>query len=145
MDVDFEVDENEFILNHVLLPRYLPSEHLAHREELQLMNLMIENVLDTISTMPPQTVQLFQQMKRIHADSSDDNIESLNAILKSEINAIFSDEASTFAIYMHQQNCLLWIKKQGQKLTSATFRSDIELWDDYSNDIEVIFHTFVKK
>lgn len=147
MDVDDEVDDkelNKFILNHVLLPRYLPPENPTPIKELGLMEKMIKNILNTrlVKLTLPNTAQLFEQLKAIYIDSSANDFDGLNEILKSQISSLASNDArcghiSMFAIYMHLHNCLLFIHKRAEKLILATFRSDIKPGPDCQNDIEV--------
>lgn len=138
MDVENETDERhelEFILNHVLLPRHLSLANPSHINERKLMELMIKNVVDTpeMSVISPKTVELFQQVKRIHIDSSADN---LHQTLTEEINALINTDATTFALLI--QNCTMLIRNQDHALTVAIFCSDVKPINDYDIDIEVI-------
>lgn len=154
MDVDDEVDDtelNKFILNHVFLPRYLPPENPTPAKEFRLMEKMIENVLDTPlvkQTLLPNTAQLFEQLKEIHIDSSANDFDGLNEILKSKISSLASGDArcghiNMFAIYMHLHNCLLFIHKRAEKVILTTFRSDIKPGPDCQSDIEVKFSILI--
>lgn len=126
-----DMDDHEFILNHVLLPRYLPLE-ISPTEQFKLVELLIENVLDQ-NKISPKTVELFKQLKKIHIDTLD-----TNQTLKDEINLLVNtdDVTRTFAIFMHRQNCTLLIHKQEQILTAATFCSDIKPYN-HPNQIDI--------
>lgn len=141
MDVDDEVGEHEFILNHVLLPRYLPPETFNQNKHLNLMELLINNAVETldITGIAPKTTKLLRHVKRVHIDSSSD---SLKQILSEEINALVNGDNETLALFMHHQNCTILFQKQERKFIVATFCSDIEPKNSYDIDIEVIFNSF---
>lgn len=128
------VDEKEFILNHVILPRFLPKENADYTQHSRFMKLIVENVLETPTIMPCKTVELLSHLKRIHCDS----VSNLNQVLSNKMNSLVSGAMGTFAMFFHHQNCTLLIHKQAQKLILATFSSDIEPSKDHLGDTEVI-------
>lgn len=131
MDEDVERDENEFILNHVILPRYLPPEKPGYVKQLKLMNSIIQTVLDT-PTMPGKTIDLFKQIRRLHVDTTGENFST---VLKNEIQSLLPGE--TFAMFVRRQNCTLLIHQQRDSAILATFRGDMRSSDVYSHDSDI--------
>lgn len=131
MDEDMEVDEREFYLNHVILPRYLPAEKQGFVKQLKLMNEMVQTIIET-PCMPRETIHLFEQFKRLHNDTK---IENLNQELKSQIRSLRSGK--TFAMFVRRQNCTLLVQKQQNSVILATFRGDMKSTDVYSHDSDI--------
>lgn len=135
MDEDAEIDENEFILNHVVLPRYLPPEQMTYAKQLELAKLFVKNILDTPQT-PEETIKFFKQFERVHQDVS---ANALIPILSEELESLQPND--TLAMIVHRQNCTLLIKKREDDVILATFRCDIDANEIYSHesDLEVTF------
>lgn len=134
-DDDVEQDEHEFFLNHAILPRYLPAEKQGYSKQLKLMSTMIETIIDT-RNMPRKTINLFEQFKRLHIDTTTENF---SRELRGQIHSLQSGE--TFAMFVRRQNCTLLVQKRPNSVVLATFRGDMKNYDVYSHDsdIEVIF------
>lgn len=135
MDEDVEIDEHEFHLNHVILPRFLEPQKPGYGNQLKLMNKMLQCVFDT-PIIPPPTMDLFKQFHRLHVDTTTDNF---NNVLKEQIKTLLTDE--TFAMFVRRQNCTLMIHKQRDSTIVATFRGDMKSSEVYyhESDIEVNF------
>lgn len=139
MDEDIEmaecVDENEFILNHVILPRFLPQKKQNYGDQLKIVNQMLENVNETPSYLPTNTVHLFQQFKKVHIEATED---TLKGTLSEVIKSLRPNE--TFAMFVRHQNCTLIIHKKPDGLILATFHGDTKSIEVYrhDSDIEVI-------
>lgn len=139
MDEDIEmaenIDENEFILNHVVLPRFLPQKKQNYSDQLKIVNRMVQNVMSMRSSLPANTVKLFQQFKNVHLDSTDDTLKSK---ISNEIRSLRRDD--TFAMFVRRQNCTLIIHKKPDGLILATFHGDVKPSEVYSHDsdLEVI-------
>lgn len=149
MDEDIEmaehVDENEFILNHVILPRFLPPKKQHYDDQLKIVNQMLKIVIDLRSFLPTNTVLLFQQLRRIHIGTTEDTLKDT---LSKEIKNLRSD--STFAMFVHRQNCTLMIHKKPDGLILATFHGDTKPIEVYrhDSDLEVmllLIYIFKKK
>lgn len=130
-----EKDEHEFMLNHVVLPRYLPPEKPGYVNQLKLMNSIIRTVLNT-TILPLKTIDLFKQIKRLHIETTSENFSTE---LKNEIKTLLPGE--TFAMFVRRQNCTLLIHQKQNSVILATFRGDMRSCDVYTHDsdIEVIF------
>lgn len=133
-DDDTEFDQNEFILNHVVLPRYLPPEKQGYAKQLKLMKTFIENVF-AVPIVPARTVALFKQFKRIHLDGTADNLKSA---LSREIRSLLPGHS--FAMFVRRQNCTLTIHKKsdGDGVILATFRGDMLSSEVYSHESDIV-------
>lgn len=131
MDEDVERDEHEFILNHVILPRYLPPEKPGYVKQLKLMSSIIQTIIDT-PILPRKTIDLFVQLKRLHIDTTADNF---SATLKNEIKTLLPGE--TFAMFVRRQNCTLLIHQKENSVILATFRGDMKSSDVYGHDSDI--------
>lgn len=127
------IDRNEFNLNHIVLPRYLPQKNQDYTDQLQLVSRMLKNVLAT-KTLPTNTIRLFNQLKRIYVDTKD---EMLKDALSKEIKSLRSND--TFAMFVRQQNCTLIVHKKAKSVILATFHSDVKPSEvyDHDSDLEV--------
>lgn len=144
MDEDIEmtenIDEHESLLNHVILPRFLPPKKQDYKDELKLADLLLKIVVELHSVLPLNTIRLCQKLNKIHLQSTDDN---LNETISNELKSLRADD--TFAMFVRHQNCTLIIHKKPQKLILATFHSDVNPHEVYSHDgdIEVIIYSFI--
>lgn len=126
------VDENEFILNHIILPRFLPQKKQNYSDQLRLVNQMLKHVIETRSHLPTNTIRLFQQLKKIHIDTTDDTLKDT---LSKEIKSLQPDD--TFAMFVRRQNCTLMIHKKPDGLILATFYGDAKPSDIYGHDSDL--------
>lgn len=129
------VDENEFIMNHVILPRFLPPKTQDFNDQLKIVNLMLKNALESRPFLPLHTIDLCRKLKSIHLIGED---ETLKQNLAKELKSLKVDE--TFAMFVRHQNCTLIIHKRPHSFILATFHSDVNPREVYSHgsDIEVI-------
>lgn len=128
MEANTEIDKNEFILNHIVLPRYLPSKEQRYSNELELVKIMLINAIAT-RTLPVNTMRLFQKLKRIYIDSKEDTLKNTLAM---EIRTLQGND--TFAMFVPHQNCTLILRQTSEKLILATFHSDTQAYEVYSHN-----------
>lgn len=69
----------EFLLDHVLFPRFLPQEKTKPHHELGLMIRMIENAENLSEWLPTKTIDMLQCLKRVH-------IECTPSVISEEID-----------------------------------------------------------
>lgn len=133
MEENVEIDKNEFILNHVVLPRYLPPAKQEYKEQLKLVHLMLKIVIST-KTLPINTIRLFHRLKEIYIDTTDDTMKD---ILSKQIKSLRSDD--TFAMFVRRQNCTLIIHRKLETIILGTFHSDVKPIEVYKHcsDVEV--------
>lgn len=136
----------DMLLNHVILPRYLPqskSRHF-HQTELKLLDEMVENVVNLSQRIPSKTVQLFEKMRKIHHDRSPKNISK-------EINAL--QPGDSFAMFVRRQNCVFLIYAPSdvnvvagkpQSVIVSTFPGNLHPKEVYNcnSDLEVTLSFF---
>lgn len=136
MEVDSEmtedIDENEFILNHVVLPRFLPQKNQNYNDQLKIIKRMLKNVRDLRSYLPINTVHLCETLKNIHLQSTDDNLRDT---IKKELRYLLAGD--TFAIFVRGQNCTLIVHKKAASLILATFHGDVNSNEIYSQDSDL--------
>lgn len=133
MDETVEIDKHEFKLNHIVLPRYLPQKNQDYSEQMQLVHLMLRSVI-AMKTLPINTIQLFEQLKRIYVDAKED---ALKDAISKEIKTLRPND--TFAMFVRRQNCTLIIHKKEKSVILATFHSAVKPIEVYrhASDIEV--------
>lgn len=129
----------DMLLNHIVLPRYLPqskSRHF-HQTELKLLNEMVENVVNLSQKIPPKTVQLFEKMRKIHHERTPSNISK-------EINAL--QPGDSFAMFVRRQNCVFLIYAppdenivagQPQNVIVSTFPGNLHPKEVYKCDSDM--------
>lgn len=137
MDEDDDgMDSNDFILSHVVLPRYLPPLNSDYSEQLNLLNELLRNVFDA-PIIPMRTLALFKQFKKIHIDSTPDTLKTALSI---QLGSLLSGD--TFAMFVRGQNTTLIIHKSdlSDDMILATFPGDVDANKVYEldSDIEVI-------
>lgn len=136
---DTEVDEQEFYLNHVILPRYIPAEKQGYTNQIKLMNVMLQTVFQLGDSIPAKTTDFLKQFHRLHVAS----LDTFQSILKEQIKTLLTGE--TFAMFVRRQNCTLMIHKhRNDDIVLATFRGDFKSSEvyRYDSDIEVsVFFT----
>lgn len=146
MDDETGIDDNEFVLNHVILPRFLKPEKPKYAQQLQLMDRMVQNVEKLAKFIPDKTVDLMQRFKRIHISSPDDDFK---AEITRQIRQLQHGTIDTFAMFVRKQNCTFMIHMLSNENANnrrpvfvlATFPGDLPSREIYKHDsdIEVIF------
>lgn len=127
-------ERHETLLNHIVLPRFLPqvkSEEF-HSEELELLRRMVDNVHSFDDSIPANTMAMLDSMVHIHRNRTENTVSA-------EINRL--EPGRTFAMFIRQQNCTLMIQMQGNAndVIVATFPGKLHPNKIYGNpsDIEV--------
>ena len=89
-------------MDHVILPRYLPQVKPKnfHNEELALLSSMVENVERSAKSLPPNTVNMFRGLGRVHRTLTP-------AVVSNEICNL--EPGNTFAMFVRRQNCAIMI------------------------------------
>lgn len=135
------------LLNHVLLPRYLPQikQGDLYEHELELLSRMVDVVAVQDEWIPINTVDMLCNLYRVHADCLPETIFK-------HINAL--KPGKTFAMFIKGQNCMLVIympptknNEQPNESTSvilSTFPGNLNPKDINRNtgDFEVILTQF---
>lgn len=95
---------HEVLMNHVILPRYLPQHKSKnyHHEELALVYNMIEIVEHLSKLLPRNTINMFRGLARVHRTLTP-------TVVSTEIRNLQPGE--TFAMFVRRQNCALMIHK----------------------------------
>lgn len=145
MDEATERDDDEFILNHVILPRYLRPEKQKYANQLKLMDRMVENVVDLAKFIPDKTVDLMKRLKRIHIPSADVDFETE---IRRQIQQLQRGAIDTFAMFVRRQNCTFMVhalpnangNNRRPEFVLATFPGDLPSSEIYKHDgdIEVV-------
>lgn len=136
-DSDVEMDINEFMLTHAVLPRYLPEQKPQFSQQRALMTEMMKTITNLEEWMPSKTVQFFKRFKELHGNGT--SISS--SLIQQQIRSLSADD--TFAMFVRRQNCTLIIHKLADGLNDvvvATFPGDLLSSEIYKHDsdIEVI-------
>lgn len=102
LDPSDEKDLENDLLNHVLLPRFLP--HTKHTEsyehELELLQRMVELIEVQDEWIPTSTIEMLRNLNYIQADCLPETIfEQINALTP----------GNTFAMFVKCQNCVFVI------------------------------------
>lgn len=122
--------KHKSLMNHIVLPRFLPQENSIDiiDEELKLlehMNSTLNNFANSYGHIPKSTIEMFDGLKRMYTTCSPE------AILK-EIRRLVPGE--TFAMFVRRQNCALTIHmpetngddaNQSDRLIVATFPGSV--------------------
>lgn len=132
-------EKHELLMNHIILPRYLPQSkpNDRHHEERELMSQMIENVNELSAWIPENTVNMFASLDRILRSCTPEMVAHEIRSLK---------PGHTFAMFVRRQNCALMIhmpknddNMQTDRVIVATFPGNLHPKYVYSgeSDIEV--------
>lgn len=114
-------EKHENLMNHVILPRYLPQMKSLEEHDLQLMSLMVENVNDKTFSgfIPPNTLKMIRGVAHVHRTLNQE-------IVSNEIGQLKPGE--TFAMFVRRQNCAVMIhmptdinQNQSDHVIIATF------------------------
>lgn len=100
---DYKYQEmQEALLNHVILPRYLPQNKPKdfHSEERALLLGMSQNVGLLSKSLPSNTVNMFERLARVHNTLTP-------SVVSNEIRNL--EPGDTFAMFVRRQNCALMI------------------------------------
>lgn len=137
----------DMLLTHVTLPRYLPQDISPHldRTDLQLLHEMAEIVVAPSEIVPPQTVKLFESLRRVH-----EKIQVDANTISFEINALRPGD--TFAVFVRRQRWMFMIhvppnddenaaNSLPHDVIAATFPGNVRPSEIYKHDsdIAVIF------
>lgn len=87
----------EDMINHVLLPRFLPQQRSPelHEHEISLLKEMVQTIETMEDSLPPSTVRLFQSMQKVHVMCTATDVCD-------EIKKLTPGE--TFAMFIRRQN-----------------------------------------
>lgn len=133
---------HEVLMNHVILPRYLPQHKSKnyHHEELALVFNMTENVRNLAKSLPRNTVSMFDRLARVHQTLTP-------SVVSTEIRKLQPGE--TFAMFVRRQNCALMVHKppdgNGDRVIVSTFPGLLhpKLIASAGSDIEVSKNTLL--
>lgn len=124
-------------MNHVVLPRVLPTEKLRYFQELELMAEIVKTVEILSKSIPLKTVELLQKLKQFHYKCEPDAISK-------EINKLRPGD--TFAMFVYRQNCVILIhmppsgssnNEHSDDVVVATFPGNIRPSEIYSHDSDL--------
>lgn len=90
------------LLNHVLLPRFLPQTKRSdlYEQELELLSRMFEIIRLQNEWIPSQTIDMFQKFNHIQSDCFPETIfKYINELTPNNL----------FAMYLKEQNCVFSI------------------------------------
>lgn len=144
MDSDNKELENQNkILHHVVLSRILPPLE----NELELVQQMIESVENVATWIPDKTVELFQRMKRLNLEPTEDAVSN-------EIDGL--KPGDTFAMIIRRQYAVIMIHllpdaniqdEQAHNVIVATFQSSVhpKFIYEHDSDLEVIYSIYFFK
>lgn len=128
----------ENLLNHIVLPRYLPQNRSPNfvTEELELLKRMVKNVESLSEFIPMNTLKMMQSLADVHLKPNPKTI-------KRNISNLQSGE--TFAMFVRSQNCALLIhmlseaSADSENIVVATFPGKLHPTQVYGNpsDLEV--------
>lgn len=130
---------HENLLNHIVLPRYIPQYRLPNfpLEELELLKRMAENVEKFADSIPANTLKMIRSLAKVH-------LELTPKAIMEEINKLQPGE--TFAMFVRLQNCAIIIHMPSKGSTDsdnnvivATFIGKVNPNEVYKNpsDLEV--------
>lgn len=134
--------KQDMLLQHVILPRYLPQKKSIHFHptELQLMNEMVQNVVNFSGKIPSQTVKLFANLWETHNESIPNP-----TTVTTQINALQSGHS--FAMFVRRQNCMFVVHAPAnhenaantapQKVIVATFPGNLHPDEVYNHDSDI--------
>lgn len=141
-DSDVEVD-NEFMLNHVVLPRYLPEKRPQYPQQLALISELLKAISYLNDWIPPKTVEFFKRFEKLHSNGT----STSSSLIREQIDSLGADD--TFAMFVRRQYCTIIIHKLSENdglndVVVATFPGDLSSSQIYKHesDIEVIFIEF---
>lgn len=144
MSANTDMDDHEFILYHVVLPRFLPQEKPRYTKQLKLMAEMVENVAKLSRHLPSKTVNLMKRLRKMHIECTGDEFI---AEISHQIRGL-RRPGDTFAMFVRRQNCTFMVHvlsnatnvNEPNDLILATFPGDMQNNDvyRYESDLEVI-------
>lgn len=136
-----ELEKQNILLHHVVLSRTMPQEQAQFPEDgLMLMEKMIENVENLAESIPKKTVELFERLKRINRELTEDVVSDEIADLK---------PGDTFAMLIRQQYSVFMVHvlrdadlhdEQAHNVVVATFPTSLypKHVYEHDSDLEVI-------
>lgn len=143
MNEDAKLDKQNTLLNHVILSRILPNDQSQFPEDgLALMDEMIENIKTLTGLIPSKTVELFERLKRVNQELSEN-------VVSDEIARLMPGD--TFAMMISSQYSVIMIhvlpdanlhNEQEHNVIVATFPSSLHPRNIYEHDsdLEVIVY-----
>lgn len=136
-----EQKKHEALMNHVILPRYLPQNKSTdlHGEELALLSSMVNNIERLKKWIPTNTVKMFESLNRVHRTR-------MSSVVSKEIRDL--TPGKTFAMFVRRQNCAIMIhmptsgdinSNQSNRVIVSTFPGNLHPKYIYAveSDIEV--------
>lgn len=129
----------ENLMNHIVLPRYLPQNRSPNfiAEELELLKRMVENVESLSDDVPINTLQMMRSLADVH-------LKPYPKTIKKNIGNL--QPGGTFAMFVRSQNCALLIHMlpeeapaDSENIIVATFPGKLHPKEVYGNpsDLEV--------
>lgn len=91
-----ELETQNILLNHVLLPRVLPQEKVRFNHEQEIIYQLIDTVEDASDYLPNKTVEMMDRLKRITR-------ECTKTVASEIINEL--EPGDSFSMYVRRQNC----------------------------------------
>ncbi|XP_055310983.1 uncharacterized protein LOC129573873 [Sitodiplosis mosellana] len=135
---DFTYQErHEVLMNHVILPRYLPQERSKnfHNEELALLSNMVENVERLAKSLPRNTVNMFHGLARVHKTLTP-------SVVSTEIRNL--KPGDTFAMFVRRQNCAMMIhmppERGDDRVIAAIFPGNLHPKHISAAESDIEFH-----
>lgn len=129
----------ENLLNHIVLPRYLPQKRSPNfcAEELELLKRMVQTVESFPEEMPENTLQMMRSLADFHVQ------KPFPKTIKLNIRDL--QPGGTFAMFVRSQNCALLIHMlpkapaNSENIVVCTFPGKLHPKEVYDNpsDLEV--------
>lgn len=138
----FDVETQNILLNHVVLPRVLPQEKVRYVHEQALIMQLVENVENVSEWLPDKTVKMMDRLKRVTR-------EYTRTVVSEIINELESGD--TFSTFVRRQNCTIIFyvppteentTGEPQNMIVATFMGTLHPKEifKHESDIEVSIH-----
>lgn len=136
-----ELETQNILLNHVVLPRVLPQEKARFIHEQAIINLMVENVENLSDWLPEKTVEMMDRLKRVTR-------EYTRTVVSEIINEL--EPGDSFSMFIRRQNCTIMFyippteensTEEPQNIIVATFIGTLHPKEifKHESDIEVRF------
>lgn len=132
---------HESLLNHIVLPRFLPQSASIefHSHELELLMRMMQNVENFAEYISPSTIKMCRSLLEVHRTQT-------KKVIAQQIRDLTPGD--TFAMFIRRQNCgiMIHIPQSGSNAIVATFPGKLRPEEVYrrghQSDLEVRFsHT----
>lgn len=147
MEENDDLEKHNNLLHHVVLSRTLPQEQVQFTEDgLMLMEKMIENVENCAKSIPTKTVELFERLKRVNRELTEDVVSNEIADLK---------PGDTFAMVIRHQFAVFMVHvlpdadlhdEQAHNVVVATFPTSLHPRHIYESDSDLeVIRVFLAK